>query len=77
MKNLVFGLFLWVLFLLGVNALQNDSAKKRIAELERRNADIELQIFKLRREIEYITRGVPEIKYYTDYKDDTKELFYD
>lgn len=74
MKNLIFGMFFWVLFLLGVNALQNDSAKKRIAELERRNADIELQIFKLRREIEYITRGVPEIKYYTNY---TKELFYD
>lgn len=72
MKNLIFGMFFWVLFLLAVNALQNDSAKKRIAELERRNADIELKIFKLRREVEYITKGIPSVEYSADY---IKELF--
>lgn len=54
MKNLIFALFLWVLFLLAVNALQNDSAKKRISELEKRAAHYEYQIFQLRKEIMHL-----------------------
>ena len=45
MKNLIFTLFLWIFFLLAINALQNDSAKKRISELEKRAAHYEYQIF--------------------------------
>lgn len=61
MKNLIFALFLWVLFLLAVNALQNDSAKKRISELEKRAAHYEYQIFQLRKDIEYIKNPYLEV----------------
>ena len=54
MKNLIFALFLWIFFLLAVNALQNDSAKKRISELEKRASHYEYQIFQLRKEITYL-----------------------
>ncbi|MCZ9850203.1 hypothetical protein [Brachyspira hyodysenteriae] len=54
MKNLIFALFLWIFFLLAINALQNDSAKKRISELEKRAAHYEYQIFQLRKEIIYL-----------------------
>ena len=57
MKNLIFALFFWVLFLLAINALQNDSAKKRISELEKRAAHYEYQIFQLRKEIIYLTKS--------------------
>ena len=54
MKNLIFALFLWVLFLLAINALQNDTTKRRVSELEREVANYEYQIFQLRKDIEYI-----------------------
>ncbi|HJH55070.1 MAG TPA: hypothetical protein K8V77_03180 [Brachyspira hyodysenteriae] len=57
MKNLIFALFLWIFFLLAINALQNDSAKKRISELEKRAAHYEYQIFQLRKEIIYLTKS--------------------
>ena len=54
MKNLIFALFLWVLFLLAINALQNDTTKKRVSELEREVSNYEYQIFQLRKEITYL-----------------------
>ncbi|PCG20537.1 hypothetical protein [Brachyspira sp. G79] len=52
MKNLIFALFLWVLFL-----LQNDTTKKRVSELEREVANYEYQIFQLKKDIEYMTKS--------------------
>lgn len=61
MKNLVFALFLWVLFLLAINALQNDTTKKRVLELEREVANYEYQIFQLKKDIEYIKNPYLEV----------------
>ena len=61
MKNLIFALFLWVLFLLAINALQNDTTKKRVSELEREVANYEYQIFQLRKDIEYIKNPYLEV----------------
>ncbi|MEI0447198.1 hypothetical protein R4J03_09075 [Brachyspira intermedia] len=54
MKNLIFALFLWVLFLIAINTLQNDTTKKRVSELEKDVANYEYEIFRLKKEIEYI-----------------------
>ena len=54
MKNLIFALFLWVLFLLVINALQNDTTKRRVSELEREVANYKYQIFQLRKEIRHL-----------------------
>lgn len=61
MKNLIFALFMWVLFLLAINALQNDSTKKRVLELEREVANYEYQIFQLKKDIEYIKNPYLEV----------------
>lgn len=61
MKNLFFALFLWVLFLLAINALQNDTTKRRVSELEREVANYEYQIFQLRKDIEYIKNPYLEV----------------
>ena len=61
MKNLIFALFLWVLFLLAINALQNDTTKKRVLELEREVANYEYQIFQLKKDIEYIKNPYLEV----------------
>ena len=61
MKNLIFALFLWVLFLLAINALQNDTTKRRVSELEREVANYEYQIFQLRKDIEYIKNPYLEV----------------
>ena len=61
MKNLIFALFLWVLFLLAINALQNDTTKKRVSELEREVANYEYQIFQLKKDIEYIKNPYLEV----------------
>ncbi|TKZ34808.1 hypothetical protein [Brachyspira catarrhinii] len=61
MKNLIFALFLWVLFLLAINALQNDTTKKRVSELEREVSNYEYQIFQLKKDIEYIKNPYLEV----------------
>ena len=61
MKNLIFALFLWVLFLLAINALQNDTTKRRVSELEREVANYEYQIFQLRKEITYLKNPYLEV----------------
>ena len=61
MKNLIFALFMWVLFLLAINALQNDTTKKRVLELEREVANYEYQIFQLKKDIEYIKNPYLEV----------------
>ncbi|MDA0096320.1 hypothetical protein OFR75_15000 [Brachyspira hyodysenteriae] len=44
--------------MLAINALQNDSAKKRISELEKRAAHYEYQIFQLRKEIRAFRKSI-------------------
>lgn len=61
MKNLIFALFMWVLFLLAINALQNYTTKKRVLELEREVANYEYQIFQLKKDIEYIKNPYLEV----------------
>lgn len=61
MKNLIFALFMWVLFLLAINALQNDTTKKRVLELEREVANYKYQIFQLKKDIEYIKNPYLEV----------------
>ena len=61
MKNLIFALFFWVLFLLAINAFQNDTTKKRVSELEREVANYEYQIFQLKKDIEYIKNPYLEV----------------
>ena len=61
MKNLIFALFMWVLFLLAINALQNDTTKKRVSELEREVANYKYQIFQLKKDIEYIKNPYLEV----------------
>lgn len=54
MKNLIFALFFWMLFLLAINGIQNNILNKRVYELEKNKRDLDLEIYKLKREIEYI-----------------------
>lgn len=63
MKNLIMSLFFWVLFLLAVNAFQQNVTVKRVSELEKKTADCEYEIFRLRKEIEYIKNPYMEVYY--------------
>ncbi|MDA0066643.1 hypothetical protein OFS07_10565 [Brachyspira hyodysenteriae] len=45
MKNLIFALFFWVLFLLAVNALQNDSAKREYQSLRKEQHIMNIRFF--------------------------------
>lgn len=61
MKNAVLFLFFWILFLIAINTLQNDTTKKRISELEKDVANYEYEIFRLKKEIEYIKNPYLEV----------------
>lgn len=61
MKNTVLFLFFWILFLIAINTLQNDTTKKRISELEKDVANYEYEIFRLKKEIEYIKNPYLEV----------------
>lgn len=54
MKNAILFLFFWILFLIAINTLQNDTTKKRVSELEKDVANYEYQIFQLRKEIRHL-----------------------
>lgn len=61
MKNAVLFLFFWILFLIAINTLQNDITKKRVSELEKDVANYEYEIFRLKKEIEYIKNPYLEV----------------
>ena len=61
MKNTVLFLFFWILFLIAINTLQNDTTKKRVSELEKDVANYEYEIFRLKKEIEYIKNPYLEV----------------
>ena len=61
MKNTILFLFFWILFLIAINTLQNDTTKKRISELEKDVANYEYEIFRLKKEIEYIKNPYLEV----------------
>ena len=61
MKNAVLFLFFWILFLIAINTLQNDTTKKRVSELEKDVANYEYEIFRLKKEIEYIKNPYLEV----------------
>lgn len=61
MKNTILFLFFWVLFLIAINTLQNDTTKKRVSELEKDVANYEYEIFRLKKEIEYIKNPYLEV----------------
>lgn len=54
MKNLIFGIFFWLLFLLFINSMSNRINEKRIIQLEKKTANYEYEIFKLKKDIEYM-----------------------
>lgn len=60
MKNLIFALFFWLLLLLAMNGIQNNMLNKRVYELENNKRDLDLEIYKLKREIEYIKNPYSE-----------------
>lgn len=61
MKNAVLFLFFWILVLIAINTLQNDTTKKRVSELEKDVANYEYEIFRLKKEIEYIKNPYLEV----------------
>ena len=61
MKNTILFLFFWILFLIAINTLQNDITKKRVSELEKDVANYEYEIFRLKKEIEYIKNPYLEV----------------
>lgn len=61
MKNAILFLFFWILFLIAINTLQNDTTKKRVSELEKDVANYEYEIFRLKKEIEYIKNPYLEV----------------
>ena len=48
MKNAVLFLFFWILVLIAINTLQNDTTKKRVSELVKDVANYDYEIFRLK-----------------------------